>query len=49
MSLKKNSTTFDLYRFQILPLNRYYQGNLFDNINSINELIEKKNQIFDIM
>lgn len=37
---------FDLYRYQIIPKDRYFQGQLFDGISSIEELIEKKNDIF---
>jgi len=43
---KKQINRFDLYRFQIIPLNRYIHGNLFGGINSVEELIENKNKIF---
>ncbi len=37
---------FNLYRYQILPTNRYFQGDLFGEITSIEDLIEKKNILF---
>jgi hypothetical protein len=36
---------FDLYRYQILPKDRFAQGELFDGINSVDELIQKKNDL----
>lgn len=36
----------DLFRFQLLPVNRYFQGNLLkQEINSLDKLIDKKNHI----
>lgn len=43
---KANKTNFHLYRYQILPLSRSHQQALFDDINSIEELIEQKNRFF---
>jgi len=37
---------FDLYRYQILPKDRYFQFNIFHKIKFLDELLEKKNQIF---
>lgn len=37
---------FNLYRYQILPKDRYFQGALFGDITSIDELIAKKNELF---
>lgn len=44
MSSKTN--TFELFRYQILPVDRYFQGDLFNGINSIEELIKNKNKFF---
>lgn len=41
-----NKARFHLYRYQINPKDRYLQMDLFDGVNSLNELIEKKNEIF---
>jgi hypothetical protein len=38
--------TFDLYRYQLLPKDRYFQGDLFGEIKSIDELIQNKNKLF---
>jgi hypothetical protein len=37
---------FELYRYQILPRDRYFQGQLFSGIKTLEELLEKKNEIF---
>ncbi|MHB2150310.1 hypothetical protein ACX8XP_14720 [Calditrichota bacterium LG25] len=37
---------FDLYRYQILPKDRFLQLNIFHEIKSLDELIRKKNEIF---
>jgi hypothetical protein len=42
----KSKIRFNLYRFQIIPKDRHFQGNLFDDINTIEDLINKKNEIF---
>jgi len=42
----KSKIRFNLYRFQIIPKNRHFQGNLFDDINTVEDLINKKNEIF---
>lgn len=44
--IKFNKMRFNLYRFQIIPKDRKFQPNLFDDINSIEKLIENKNKIF---
>jgi hypothetical protein len=38
--------SFNLYRYQILPKNRYFQGALFGDIQTVEDLIEKKNDLF---
>lgn len=38
---------FELYRYQILPIDRFFQGELFSGIKSVDELLEKKNEIFE--
>lgn len=40
------STSFELYRYQLLPIDRYLQGDLLTGIGSIEELIERKNSFF---
>jgi len=37
---------FNLYRYQILPKDRHFQGALFGDLQTIDDLISKKNQIF---
>ncbi len=37
------SINFNLYRYQILPKDRHFQGTLFGNIKTIEDLILKKN------
>lgn len=37
---------FNLYRYQILPKDRHFQGTLFGDIQTVEDLISKKNQIF---
>lgn len=45
--MSKKSTSFDMFRYQILPVNRYMQTDMFhDGVNSIDELIAKKNSFF---
>ena len=44
--MSSKSVTFELFRYQLLPIDRYLQVDLFSNINSIEELIEKKNILF---
>lgn len=39
-------STFELFRYQILPIDRYLQGDLFSEVTSIEELIENKNRLF---
>jgi hypothetical protein len=43
--MKKSYHRFDLFRYQLLPLDRFLQGDLFDDIKSVDELIEHKNEI----
>lgn len=37
---------FNLYRYQILPKDRYFQGSLFGEIKTIEDLIAQKNDLF---
>lgn len=34
--------SFSLYRYQILPKDRYFQGDLFGEIKTVEDLIAKK-------
>ncbi len=36
---------FDLYRYQLLPEDRYLQGEFFEEVSSLEELIKQKNAI----
>lgn len=40
------STTFQLFRYQLLPIDRYLQGDLLTGVATIEELIERKNSFF---
>lgn len=40
------NVNFNLYRYQILPKDRHFQGALFGDIQTIEDLINKKNIIF---
>ncbi len=44
--MSANLTSFELFRYQLLPINRYLQGNLLTGVNSVEELIERKNEFF---
>ncbi|MDH5571052.1 MAG: hypothetical protein OEY89_04755 [Gammaproteobacteria bacterium] len=44
--MKTTTSQFELYRYQLLPIDRYLQGDLWSGINSIEELISKKNELF---
>lgn len=37
---------FELFRYQILPVDRYFQTDMFDGFDSVEELLKKKNQYF---
>lgn len=41
--MSANYHTFKLYRYQILPIDRYLQADMFDNVSSVEDLIAKKN------
>jgi len=45
--MKTTSSQFELYRYQLLPIDRYLQGDLWSGINTIEELISKKNELFN--
>ncbi len=44
--MKTTTSQFELYRYQLLPIDRYLQRDLWSGINSIEELISRKNEIF---
>ena len=44
--MNNTSVFFNLYRYQLLPKDRFFQGTLFGEINSVKELIEQKNKLF---
>lgn len=44
MSSKTN--TFELFRYQILPVDRYFQGDFFNGVHNVEELIKQKNKFF---
>ena len=43
--MRNSLARFHLYRYQLLPVDRYFQGDLY-GANSIEELVAKKNTIF---
>lgn len=43
--IRKNAP-FHLFRYQILPRERHFHGDLFNGITSVNELIGQKNRFF---
>jgi hypothetical protein len=43
--MKKRVHRFIVFRYQILPIDRYFQGELFGKITSINDLLERKNEL----
>lgn len=36
------SATFQLFRYQLLPIDRFLQGDLLTGVSTIEELIERK-------
>lgn len=44
--MSKKSTSFELFRYQLLPIDRFLQGNLLTGVGSIDELISRKNEFF---
>jgi hypothetical protein len=44
--MSTKSTPFQLFRYQLLPINRYLQGNLLTGVGSVEELISRKNDFF---
>ncbi len=40
------SQTFDLFRYQILPRDRYFQADLFGHYDSVDSLLADKNRLF---
>ncbi len=43
--MKEKQVRFHLYRYQLLPVNRYFQGDFY-GANTVEELIAKKNEYF---
>ncbi|EOW9196061.1 TPA: hypothetical protein ACMDO8_003653 [Vibrio cholerae] len=47
MSVMNSKTnTFELFRYQILPVDRYFQGDFFSGVQDVEELIAQKNAFF---
>jgi len=44
--MSSKSTPFQLFRYQLLPIDRYLQGNLLTGVGSVEELIARKNEFF---
>lgn len=44
--MSTNPTAFELFRYQLLPIDRFLQGNLLTGVGSIEELISRKNEFF---
>lgn len=44
--MSTKSTAFELFRYQLLPIDRFLQGNLLTGVGSIDELISRKNEFF---
>lgn len=44
--MNSKSTSFQLFRYQLLPIDRFLQGNLLTGVASIQELISRKNEFF---
>lgn len=42
----KTTCDFELYRYQLLPIDRHLQGDLLSGVTSVAELLEMKNEIF---
>ncbi|WP_321530087.1 hypothetical protein [uncultured Desulfuromonas sp.] len=42
----ENSIPFELFRYQILPIDRFIQMNYLTEVSSMNELISRKNEFF---
>ena len=45
--MKTTASQFELYRYQLLPIDRYLQVDFLSGISSIEELISKKNELFN--
>lgn len=44
--MQKKTHRFEIYRYQLLPIDRFFQGDLFGDIHSVSELIDRKNDLF---
>lgn len=46
MSMKANRARFHIYRYQLLPFDRHFQGDLFKGMKTVDELLAHKNYFF---
>lgn len=44
--MSTKSTVFELFRYQLLPIDRFLQGNLLTGVSTIDELVSRKNEFF---
>ncbi len=44
--MKTNKARFHIYRYQLLPFDRHFQGDLIDGIKTADDLIARKNEFF---
>lgn len=44
--MSSKTITFQLFRYQLLPMDRHLQGNLVTGVKTVKELIERKNEFF---
>lgn len=44
--MSTKSTVFKLFRYQLLPIDRFLQGNLLTGVSTIDELVSRKNEFF---
>jgi len=42
----KKDHRFEIYRYQLIPIDRFFQGEFFGSIHNINDLLEQKNALF---
>ncbi|AMV72605.1 hypothetical protein DBW_2266 [Desulfuromonas sp. DDH964] len=44
--MKNSESQFEMFRYQLLPIDRYLQGDLFEDISTVEDLLKKKNNLF---
>ena len=44
--MANKSNSFELFRYQILPVDRFFQRDMFTDFSSIEDLLTNKNAIF---